>query len=99
MSESRIDTFKQMLESDPDNALVRFGLANEYLKAELYEEAIAALNDYLRRADDEGAAFGMLARALEKRSARAGARGLSARDRGGQPARPSLDGRGLPDDA
>ena len=55
-----------MLESDPENSLVRFGLANEYLKAERYEEAIAALNDYLQRADDEGAAFGMLARAYER---------------------------------
>jgi predicted Zn-dependent protease len=58
--------FKQMLESEPENGLVRFGLANEYLKEERYEEAISALNDYLQRADDEGAAFGMLARALEK---------------------------------
>lgn len=66
MTESRIDTFKQMLESDPDNALVRFGLANEYLKAERFEEAIDALNNYLQRADDEGAAFGMLARAYER---------------------------------
>ncbi len=66
MDSSRIDTFKQMLESDPDNELVRFGLANEYLKAERYEEAIDALNNYLQRADDEGAAFGMLARAYEK---------------------------------
>ena len=66
MAVSRIETFKQMLESDPENTLVRFGLANEYLKAERYEEAIAALNDYLQRADDEGAAFGMLARAYEQ---------------------------------
>ena len=55
-----------MLESDPENAMVRFGLANEYLKAEQYEEAVAALKDYLERADDEGAAYGMLARAYEK---------------------------------
>lgn len=66
MAVSRIETFKQMLEADPENTMVRFGLANEYLKAERYEEAIAALNDYLGRADDEGAAFGMLARAYEK---------------------------------
>ncbi|HEX8843948.1 MAG TPA: tetratricopeptide repeat protein [Pyrinomonadaceae bacterium] len=63
---SRIETFKQMLETDPENSLVRFGLANEYLKAERYEEAIAAFSDYLQRADDEGAAFGMLARAYER---------------------------------
>ena len=66
MAASRIETFKQMLESDPENNLVRFGLANEYLKEERFEEAIAALNDYLQRSDDEGAAFGMLARALER---------------------------------
>jgi E3 SUMO-protein ligase RanBP2 len=66
MAESRIDTFKQMLESDPENGLVRFGLANEYLKAERFEEAIDSLNNYLQRTDDEGAAFGMLARAYEK---------------------------------
>ena len=55
-----------MLETDPENTLVRFGLANEYLKAERYEDAIHALEDYLQRADDEGAAYGMLARAYEK---------------------------------
>jgi predicted Zn-dependent protease len=66
VAESRVETFKQMLESDPENTLVRFGLANEYLKAERYEDAISALNEYLQRADDEGAAFGMLARAYEK---------------------------------
>jgi predicted Zn-dependent protease len=74
MATSRIDTFKQMLESDPENSLVRLGLANEYLKEERYEEAIAALNDYLQRADDEGAAFGMLARAYEKTGQREKAR-------------------------
>ena len=74
MATSRIETFKQMLESDPENTLVRFGLANEYLKAERYEEAISALNDYLQRADDEGAAFGMLARAYEQVGQRESAR-------------------------
>ena len=63
---SRIDTFKQMLEADPENGAVRFGLANEYLKAERFDEAISALSDYLERTDDEGAAYGMLARAYEK---------------------------------
>jgi predicted Zn-dependent protease len=74
MAASRIETFKQMLENDPENNLVRFGLANEYLKEERYEEAIGALNDYLQRADDEGAAFGMLARAYEKTGQREQAR-------------------------
>ena len=90
MAASRIDTFKQMLESDPENALVRFGLANEYLKAERYEEAIVALNDYLQRSDDEGAAFGMLARAYEKtgereRAREAYTRGIEAAELHGHP--------------
>ena len=79
MATSRIETFKQILESDPENSLVRFGLANEYLKEERYEEAIAALNDYLQRADDEGAAFGMLARAMERVGRREEAREIYQR--------------------
>ena len=90
MGASRIDTFKQMLESDPENSLVRFGLANEYLKAERYEEAISALKDYLQRADDEGAAFGMLARAYERTGKRelareAYQRGIEAANLHGHP--------------
>jgi predicted Zn-dependent protease len=79
MAATRIDTFRQMLLSDPDNTVVRFGLANEYLKAEQYEDAIAALKDYLERADDEGAAYGMLARAYEKVGRRDEARGAFER--------------------
>lgn len=74
MAVSRIDVFRQMLETDPDNTMVRFGLANEYLKAEQYADAVTALEEYLQRADDEGAAYGMLARAHEKLGQRAEAR-------------------------
>jgi predicted Zn-dependent protease len=79
-----------MLENDSENTLVRFGLANEYLKAERYEEAILALRDYLQRADDEGAAFGMLARAYEKTGQREKAReafmrGIEAAELHGHP--------------
>ncbi|MBA2501588.1 MAG: tetratricopeptide repeat protein [Pyrinomonadaceae bacterium] len=79
MAASRIETFRQMLESDPENTMVRFGLANELLKADRYEEAVGALNDYLTRADDEGAAYGMLARALEKLKRHDEARGAYER--------------------
>lgn len=64
--QNRIEIFKQMIESDPDNAMVLFGLANEYLKTEDFQNAIATLEDYLAKADDEGAAYGMLAKAYEK---------------------------------
>ncbi len=90
MAATRIDTFKQMLEADPENTVVRFGLANEYLKTERYEEAIAELSDYLQRADDEGAAYGMLARAYEKLDRRKEAReayerGIAVAERHGHP--------------
>lgn len=62
----RIETFKQMLEADPDNSMVLFGLANEYLKAENTTDAIKTLEEYLQKSDDEGAAYGMLAKAYEK---------------------------------
>ena len=61
----RIEVFKQMLESDPGNTIVMFGLANEYQKAGMVPETIAVLEKYLELADDEGAAWGMLARAYE----------------------------------
>lgn len=62
---SRIETFKSMLESDPTNTMVLFGLANEYQKIGDVQKTIATLEDYLAKADDEGAAFGMLAKAYE----------------------------------
>ena len=66
MSSSRIDVFKQMLESDPSNSAVLFGLAKEYEKADATSDMIEALNRYLAAANDEGNAYGMLARAYEK---------------------------------
>jgi predicted Zn-dependent protease len=64
--QNRIEVFKQMLEADPSNTMVMFGLAKEYEKTENYEEVAALLEKYLSLADDEGNAYGMLARAYEK---------------------------------
>ncbi len=66
MSAPRIDIFKQMLESDPANSAILFGLAKEYEKVGQTDEMIEALERYLAIADDEGNAFGMLARAYEQ---------------------------------
>jgi tetratricopeptide (TPR) repeat protein len=66
MATSRIDIFKQMLESDPGNSSILFGLAKEYEKVGQAPEMIETLERYLAIADDEGNAFGMLARAYEK---------------------------------
>lgn len=66
MTASRIDIFKQMLQSDPVNSSILFGLAKEYEKVGQTPEMIETLERYLEIADDEGNAFGMLARAYEQ---------------------------------
>ncbi|MGB8509539.1 MAG: hypothetical protein WCD76_14225 [Pyrinomonadaceae bacterium] len=74
MAASRIDFFRMMLESDPDNTAVLFGLAKEYEKAERFDEEIEVLAEYLQRADDEGNAYGMLAGAYMRLGNREAAR-------------------------
>ena len=66
MTTSRIDIFEQMLAGDPGNTMVMFGLAKEYEKAGDEAKLIETLERYLAAADDEGNAYGMLARAFER---------------------------------
>ena len=63
---SRIEIFKQILETDPSNSTVLFGLAKEYEKAGDDNQLIGILDQYLQSADDEGNAYGMLASAYER---------------------------------
>lgn len=74
MTASRIDIFKQMLVNDPVNSDILFGLAKEYEKSGQTGEMIETLERYLAISDDEGNAFGMLARAYEKADQRDQAR-------------------------
>ena len=90
MTASRIDTFKQMLEGDPANTSILFGLAKEYEKTGATEEMIETLNRYLAAADDQGNAYGMLARAYEAAGRRVDARnayerGIEVATRHGHP--------------
>jgi predicted Zn-dependent protease len=64
MTTSRLDAMRAMVEKNPSNVLARFGLANEALKAQLYDEAAEHLRAYLDRHDDEGNGYGRLAEAL-----------------------------------
>jgi predicted Zn-dependent protease len=66
MNQSRIEVFEQMLAGDPANAAVLFGLAKEYEKGGDAQKLIDTLERYLAAADDEGNAYGMLARAYEQ---------------------------------
>ena len=55
-----------MLEAEPDNSMVMFGLAKEYEKLGEANEVIAWLEKYLSIANDEGNAYGALAKAYDK---------------------------------
>jgi len=55
-----------MLVEDPINSNILFGLAKEYEKSGQTAEMIETLERYLAISDDEGNAFGMLARAYQK---------------------------------
>lgn len=90
MSQSRIEIFEQMLSGDPANTVVLFGLAKEYEKAGDEAKLIETLERYLAAADDEGNAYGMLARAYERtkdseRARVAYQRGMSAATAHGHP--------------
>jgi predicted Zn-dependent protease len=90
MTDSKLDTFRQMVARNPANPLARFGLANEALKAGLYEEARENLEAYLAAYDDEGNGYGRLAEALDHlgrpdEAKAALRRGIAASNRFGHP--------------
>lgn len=90
MAEARIEIFRKMLASDASNTAVRFGLANELLKLERWDEAVTELQTYLSQSNDQGNAYGKLAQALERlgRSDEARAayeQGIAAANRHGHP--------------
>ena len=79
MTASRIEVFEQILQSDPANSAVLFGLAKEYEKGGDDAKLIETLERYLAAADDEGNAYGMLARAFERTKQSEKARGAYQR--------------------
>jgi len=90
MAASRIEVFEQILQGDPANTAVLFGLAKEYEKAGDESKLVEVLERYLAAADDEGNAYGMLARAYERMNRRDEARetygrGMTAASAHGHP--------------
>lgn len=86
----RIETFRSLVEKSPENALARFGFANELLKARRWSEAVEQLEQYLARYDDEGNGWGRLAEARAALGDLDGARealrtGIAASRRFGHP--------------
>jgi predicted Zn-dependent protease len=61
--QNRIEVFRQMLDADPENTMVMFGLAKEYEKLGQHSDVVKLLETYLSKTDDEGNAYGVLASA------------------------------------
>ncbi|MCI0453923.1 MAG: tetratricopeptide repeat protein [Candidatus Dadabacteria bacterium] len=90
MSDSKIETLKTLVEKNPNNPLGRYGLANEYMKLEMYREAIEQIEAYLKLKDDQGAVYRILGEALlklgKKQEAKEAYRkGIEAAERHGHP--------------
>ena len=64
--EDRINYFERMLADNPDNPTGLLALANEYQKAERYEDEAAVLERYVSRHEDEGNAWGRLGEVLRR---------------------------------
>jgi predicted Zn-dependent protease len=65
MSQSRIDAFRSLLEEQPDEAVVWYGLATEYIKLENWTDATNALQNVIRCNPDYTAAYQMLGSAFQ----------------------------------
>jgi predicted Zn-dependent protease len=78
--EDRINYFERMLADNPDNPTGLLALANEYGKAERFEDEAAVLERYVATHEDEGNAWGRLGEVLGRLGRKEEAR--AAYDRG-----------------
>jgi Flp pilus assembly protein TadD len=87
---SRIESLRRMLEKNPADARLRFGLAAEHEKAGEWEQVVEQLQAYLAAAEDQGNAWGRLGHALRRLGREEEARnafrtGIDAATRHGHP--------------
>lgn len=57
MSEDRIEQFKRVVETDPNDEVIRFGLGKLYAEAGKHEEAVEQLREVLRLKPEYSAAY------------------------------------------
>jgi tetratricopeptide (TPR) repeat protein len=77
--EDRINYFERMLADNPDNPTGLLALANEYQKAERYEDEAAVLERYVANHEDEGNAYGRLGDVLSRLGRKDEARAVYAK--------------------
>jgi predicted Zn-dependent protease len=88
MTQSRIDIFAEMVKQQPDDAMIWYGLANEYVKTENWEQATDALLNVVRLNPDFTSAYQLLGTAKlnqgqHEEARRAWTDGISVADRTG----------------
>ena len=66
MSEDRIEALKQLLEQEPHDTMLLFGLGNELLSLGQYAEAIPYFEEAVRVDPEYAAVYVYLARAYEE---------------------------------
>lgn len=90
MESPRIDALRKLVENDPNDPRLRFGLALEYEKLGRWEQVVDELREYLALAEDQGNAWGRLGSALRRLGRQQEARdayrrGIDAATRHGHP--------------
>jgi predicted Zn-dependent protease len=88
VTQSRIDIFAEMVKQQPGDAMIWYGLASEYVKAERWSEAADALQKVVQLNPDYTAAYQMLGSALisqgkQEEARRAWTDGIEAANRTG----------------
>lgn len=88
MAQTRLEIFAAMARDQPDDAMIWYGLASEYLKVERWSEAAEALRNVVRVNPDYTAAYQMLGTALQQQGQTEAARrawsdGIEAANRTG----------------
>lgn len=88
MTQSRLEIFETMAREQPDDAMIWYGLASEYVKVERWDDAARALRNVVRVNADYTAAYQMLGTALQnqgytKEARRAWSEGIEAANRTG----------------
>lgn len=63
-SKSLLESFEEMVAKAPENVMVRYSLAREYLKAKRYADAERELREALRLKPDYSAAYRELGKSL-----------------------------------
>jgi predicted Zn-dependent protease len=88
MTQSRLEIFETMAREQPDDAMIWYGLANEYFKVERWSEAAGAFRNVVRVNRDYTAAYQLLGTALQNQgqteeARRAWTEGIEAANRTG----------------